>query len=125
MKPRERILATLNRQPVDRLPVDLWHTPEIGELLRKHIGAADDLEMYRRLGLDKIVWVFMDYLSEAGEHEGAQSGAGAEDGAEKTMWGVPLKYVQAGQACYAEFGAAPGELQHPGLSRRLSPVAAR
>jgi uroporphyrinogen decarboxylase len=45
MNPRERILAVLNRQPVDRLPVDLWHTPEIGSLLRQHCGAADDLAM--------------------------------------------------------------------------------
>lgn len=27
MTPRERILATLNRQPVDRYPIDLWCTP--------------------------------------------------------------------------------------------------
>jgi len=31
MNSNERILAVLNRQPMDRLPVDLWHTPEIGQ----------------------------------------------------------------------------------------------
>jgi uroporphyrinogen decarboxylase len=107
MTPRERILAVLNRQPVDRLPVDLWHTPEIGDLLRRHCGVADDLAMYRALGLDKIVWVFMDYRTEEGERAGSQSGAGAEDGGSRTMWGVPLKDIQAGEAHYAEFGAAP------------------
>jgi uroporphyrinogen decarboxylase len=106
MTPRERILAILNRQPVDRLPVDLWHTPEIGELLRQHCGVADDLAMYRALGLDKIVWVFMDYQTAAGERAGGQSGAGAEGGS-RTMWGVPLKEVQAGAAHYSEFGSAP------------------
>jgi uroporphyrinogen decarboxylase len=107
MTSRERILAVLNHQPVDRLPLDLWHTPEIGELLRRHCGAADDLAMYRALCLDKIVWVFMDYRTADGERAGAQSGAGAEDGGSQTMWGVPLKDVQAGEAHYAEFGAAP------------------
>ena len=106
MTPRERILAILNREPVDRLPVDLWHTPEIGELLRQYCGVADDLAMYRALGLDKIVWAFMDYRTDAGERAGGQSGAGAEGGS-RTMWGVPLKDVQAGAAHYSEFGSAP------------------
>jgi uroporphyrinogen decarboxylase len=107
MTPRERILAVLNRQAVDRLPVDLWYTPEIGAVLRRHCGVADDLAMYRALGLDKIVWVFMDYLDAAGERAGGQSGAGAESAGSRTMWGVPLKDIEAGEAHYAEFGAAP------------------
>jgi uroporphyrinogen decarboxylase len=107
MKPKERILAVLDRKPVDRLPVDLWHTPEVGVALRRHFGVADDLAVYRRLGLDKIVWVFMDYTSEAGERAGGQSGAGAESGGSRTMWGVPLADVQAGEAHYAECASAP------------------
>jgi uroporphyrinogen decarboxylase len=105
--PRERILAILARQPVDRLAVDLWHTPEIGQALREHTGAASDLAMYRALGLDKIVWDFMEYQTEAGESAGAQSGAGAEKSGHRTTWGVPLKGIQAGAAHYAEFGEAP------------------
>ena len=41
MTPRERILATLNRQPTDRTPVDLWVTPEVLQALRDHTGEAD------------------------------------------------------------------------------------
>jgi len=107
MTPKERVLATLNRQPVDRLPIDLWHTPEIAAMLRQHTGAADDFAMWRALGLDKIVWNFMDYRTEEGDRAGAQSGAGAEAGGQRTMWGVPLKNIQAGEARYAEFGEAP------------------
>jgi len=107
MHPKERILAVLERRPVDRLPIDLWHTPEIAEMLRKHCGVADDFAMWHALGLDKIVWDFMDYKTEVGERAGAQSGAGAESGGNRTMWGVPLKGVQAGLAHYAEFGEAP------------------
>jgi uroporphyrinogen decarboxylase len=107
MTPRERILATLKRQPTDRTPVDLWHTPEIGDALRKHFTVGSDLEVYRKLGLDKIVWVFMDYKTAVGDRAGAQSGAGAESGGSRTMWGVPLKSIQTGEAHYAEFGEAP------------------
>jgi len=107
MTPKERVLAVLHRDPVDRLPVDLWHTPEIAAGLRRHFGVADDFAMWRALGLDKIVWDFMDYRMEHGERAGAQSGAGAESGGNRTMWGVPLKSIQAGEAQYAEFGDAP------------------
>jgi uroporphyrinogen decarboxylase len=107
MNPRQRIMATLNRQPVDRLPVDLWHTPEIAVALRKHFGVQDDFATWQALGLDKIVWDFMDYKTDGGERAGAQSGAGAESGGDRTMWGVPLRQIQAGEAHYAEFGAAP------------------
>ena len=107
MTPKERILAVLNRRPVDRLPVDLWHTPEVAAALRQYFGAADDFAMWRAFGLDKIVWDFMDYRTDAGDRAGAQSGAGAESGGDRTMWGVPLKNIQAGEAHYAEFGQAP------------------
>lgn len=107
MTPKERILAILRRQPVDRLPVDLWHSPEIAAALRRHFNAMDDFAMWHALGLDKIVWDFMDYRTEAGERAGGQSGAGAEAGGTRTLWGVPLKEIQAGEAHYAEFGSAP------------------
>jgi uroporphyrinogen decarboxylase len=107
MTPKQRILATLNRGAVDRAPVDLWHTPEVAAMLRRHCGVTDDLAMWEALGLDKIVWVFIDYKTAEGERAGAQSGAGAECGAGRTLWGVPIRNIQAGEAHYAEFGEAP------------------
>jgi uroporphyrinogen decarboxylase len=92
---------------VDRLPVDLWHTPEVVAALERHLGASGEFEVWRALRLDKIVWVFLEYLSEDNQRAGAQSGAGAESGGGRTLWGVPLRTVQAGQARYAEFGEAP------------------
>jgi uroporphyrinogen decarboxylase len=63
--------------------------------------------MWRALGLDKIVWDFMEYRTDDEERAGAQVGAGAESVGARTMWGVPLREVQAGEARYAEFGAGP------------------
>ena len=74
MNVRERLMATINRQPVDRLPVDLWHTPEIGEALRRHTHTDNNLDMYRALALDKIVWVFVDYHFPGGEDTSSQVG---------------------------------------------------
>lgn len=105
MNAKQRVLAALNRDPVDRLPVDLWHTPEIGSQLRKHCGVESDLDVYRALKLDKIVWDFMEYETDEGDSAGSQ--VGAEAVGARTMWGVPLTGVQAGAAHYDEFGEAP------------------
>jgi hypothetical protein len=66
MNPRERILAILNRQPVDRVPVELWYTPEIAGALRNRFGVQDDFITGQALGLDKIVCDFMDYKTGGG-----------------------------------------------------------
>ncbi len=93
MTAKERILAMLNRQPVDRMPVDLWHTPEVVEMLIKYFRVKDETAMWKALGLDKIVWNFMDYHN--------------PHGSSRTTWGVPLKNVQAGMAHYEEFTEPP------------------
>jgi len=105
MNPRERILAVLNREPVDRMPVDLWHTPEIESALKAHFKVRDDFAMWRALGLDKIVWVFMEYRADEGENRGSQ--VGAQAAGSRTMWGVPLKEIRAGEAVYQEFVEPP------------------
>lgn len=105
MNPKERIKNILDRKAVDRIPVDIWHTPEIESALIRHLGAEDDFDMWKKLGLDKIVWVFMNYLTDTGESAGSQVGAKAEG--ERTMWGVPLKEVKAGEAHYQEFVEPP------------------
>lgn len=105
MKPRERILAVLNREPVDRMPVDLWHTPEIVDMLIEHTGARDDFDMWQRLNLDKIVWNFMDYRSDADEVAGSQ--VGAQKMGQRTMWGALLRDIEAGAARYQENVAPP------------------
>jgi uroporphyrinogen decarboxylase len=107
MTPKERILAVLHRRPVDRVPVDLWHTPEVGAALRQHFGVADDLAAYRALGLDKIVWVFPDYGLEPGERVATLAGLTDDPHGQRSTWGAPLRDVQAGAAHYAEFASAP------------------
>ena len=105
MTSKERILAILNRQPVDRLPVDIWHTPEVVDFLKAHTGTTTDIEMWKALNLDKIVWVFMDYKSNAVGHPGTQTGSTVAG--ERTLWGVPLKGIETGGAHYQEVVQPP------------------
>ena len=94
MTPKERILATINRQPTDRTPVDLWCTPEILQSLREYTSIQDELDIYKNLGVDKIVWVFPGYGGRYFD---------PNDSGEITMWGVPTRMVKAGKAIYQEY----------------------
>lgn len=105
MTSKERILATLNRQPTDRPPVDIWHTPEVFVALQAHTGTVSEFDMWKALKLDKIAWVFMDYKTDTGNHAGSQ--VGAQAAGERTMWGVPLTEVTAGESHYQEFMKPP------------------
>lgn len=98
MTSRERVLATIARHPVDRVPVDVWLTPEVLDALRERMGEPDELTLYRRLGVDKIVWVFPGYDSELFD---------PNLGGERDPWGVPLRRVRAGNAVYQEYGEGP------------------
>lgn len=94
MTPKERILATINRQPVDRPPVDLWCTPEVLDTLRIYTSTENELAVYNKLGVDKIVWIFPGYGGRYFD---------PNDSGEITMWGVPTRMVKAGLATYQEY----------------------
>lgn len=104
MTPRSRVRAILNRQPVDRLPVDMWHTDEVEQALHRHFGTTDALALYQRMGLDKIVWFSPIYNAPDGS---GPTGSLHFTAANCTMWGTPLKTMQAGAATYQEFGTPP------------------
>lgn len=98
MTSRERIAAVLNRQPVDRIPVDVWLTPEVLTSLLQHLGESDEYALYRRLGVDKIAWVFPGYGAEKFD---------PNDSAGRDPWGVPTHQVRSGLATYQEYGEGP------------------
>lgn len=94
MTPKERIWATINRQTVDCPPVDLWCTPEVLDSLRKYTSLEDEMAVYNKLGIDKIVWVFPGYGGRFFD---------PNDSGEITMWGVPTRMIKAGLARYQEY----------------------
>lgn len=89
MTKRERILAAIAHQPVDRLPVDYWGVPEITHRLMAHFGATDFLEVCEALDIDRIANIAPRFL-------------GREDGGD--MWGIKHKEVPlpGGQGTYTE-----------------------
>lgn len=62
MTHRERILNAINHKPVDRIPTDYWGVPEITEKLRGHFGVKTDLELFKKLDIDKIMGVYPKFL---------------------------------------------------------------
>ena len=94
MTPRERILSTINRQSVDRPPVDIWCTPEVLDDLKIYTGQNDELAVYQTLNIDKIVWIFPGYGGRFFD---------PNDSGEITPWGVPTRMMKAGLATYQEY----------------------
>jgi uroporphyrinogen decarboxylase len=62
MTSRERIQAVLEGKKPDRVPFDIWYTPEVRDTLIGHLHVADELELWHRLDLDKIVMIDAPYL---------------------------------------------------------------
>jgi uroporphyrinogen decarboxylase len=57
MTPRQRWLATLAGEPVDRLATDYWATPEFHAALRAATGCGNDEALWRALHVDRPRWV--------------------------------------------------------------------
>jgi uroporphyrinogen decarboxylase len=65
MTSRERWLAVLRRQAPDRLPTDYWTTDEAREKLKRHLGCANDVEIFTRLHIDRKITVEPAYVGPA------------------------------------------------------------
>jgi uroporphyrinogen decarboxylase len=99
--PRDRVLAAINHQPVDRVPTDYWGTPEVTEMLLDHLGCETQLGMYDRLGIDGIVGVAPPYIGpilsdfEEGPGQALQS------------WGMRFERQEYGSGVYWEQSLHP------------------
>ena len=54
---RERVLAAIRHQPVDRVPAMIWATPEVRQMLLTHFGTDDWAVVEENLGVDGIAHV--------------------------------------------------------------------
>lgn len=61
MTPRERVLAAVRHQPLDRFPTDIWAVDEVWQNLRRHFKTEDGVEIMDRLGIDGIPGIGPDY----------------------------------------------------------------
>ena len=93
MSPRERWLAVLNRETPDRVPMDIWITPEATEKLLAHLGCDWDTAL-KRLHIDTPLTVAGKYV-----------GPPPEDGLD--IWGIGYREVDYGTGVYNEAVHAP------------------
>ncbi len=63
MNSRERMLAAMNRRPIDRIPTDIWATPEVWEKLRARFG--DETTAMAELHIDGMGSVNPEYVGPA------------------------------------------------------------
>lgn len=61
MTGRERIQAVLEGRRPDRVPFDIWYTPEVCDQLMAYFHVTDERALWRLLKLDKIVMIDAPY----------------------------------------------------------------
>lgn len=80
MNSRERVLCAINHEPVDRVPTDIWSTPEVLQRLADHFGdldiAFEQLHIDRFHGVGPIV-PEQDTNSASGRRAGRLGGGSA------------------------------------------------
>ena len=87
MSHKERVLSVLEHGEVDRIPIDIWYTPEVIRDLQSYFKVKSDFDVFSCLGLDKIVWLIPKY-------SGAPGGI--------NWWGAKIKEINTGTAIYHE-----------------------
>lgn len=102
MTPRERILTAARRGKPDRIPLDIWMTPEVRDRLLAHCGVATEPELWTRLHLDKIVGVSPRYV-------GPPERVLADGSRQVPPWWCTVREVDYGTGRYSERIAAPLE----------------
>ena len=99
MTSRERILAAINHQPVDRIPTDIWATPEVWQKLTLKYGSQTNAR--KQLRIDGIMDIRPDYIGPAFAQEFPPD-AGADFRVLYGIWGAGLRWVGHGTGRYLE-----------------------
>jgi len=97
MTSRERMLAAIDRQPVDRLPTDIWATGEVWAKLRAHFGPGTDI--LSALHIDAFGGTGPDYI-------GPPMPAVA-DGETVNWWGIRTRRIAHTGGTYDETSFCP------------------
>lgn len=76
MTGRERIQAVLDGKRPDRVPFDIWYTPEVRDQLMAYSHVTDERDLWRLLKLDKIVMIDAPYRKTRGKSLTNEWGSG-------------------------------------------------
>ncbi|MBC7237512.1 MAG: hypothetical protein H5T69_16845 [Chloroflexi bacterium] len=61
----ERVMAAIDRQPVDRFPADIWCVQEVRDRLLDHCGTDDWMHVLDALDIDGIINLRPPYIGPA------------------------------------------------------------
>ncbi len=93
MDHRQRILAAIRHQPVDRVPTDMWATPEVRQKLFAYLQVDSTVALYDRLDIDGIMSVAPAYIGPA-PHK--------DEGYWENEWGMGYRRQDYGSGAYDE-----------------------
>jgi len=96
MTPRQRWLALLDRQSVDRIATDYQATPEVTQRLLSDLGCANEEALWRKLHIDKRKYVESQWRL---PHH--------PDDPKADMWGVRYRRMDYGTGTYDEPAYCP------------------
>lgn len=92
MNSRERMLAAINRKPVDRIPTDIWATGEVWAKLRQHFGE----------GVDIAAQLHIDGFAGAGSKYIGPPLPAMPEGESVNFWGMRSRNVAHEGGVYSE-----------------------
>ena len=98
MNHRQRILAAIHHQPVDRLPTDMWATDEVHRKLFAHLDVDNVVDLYDKLDIDGIMGIAPPYIGPALK---------VVDGYGEDEWGMGYRLQAYGSGVYEEQVAFP------------------
>ena len=99
MNSRERILAAINHQAVDRVPTDIWATPEVWDKLKLTFGSEANAR--QELHIDGIMDIRPDYCGPAFK-TACPADAGQDFRVLYGIWGAGLHWVANDTGRYLE-----------------------
>jgi len=106
MTSKERVLAAINHQQPDRIPIGLRYAPEVEQMLLDHFG-ADKHELDNIVGED-LITIRPQFPSQASELRYADPTIEiTDDGELLDIWRVPFKAVQNELQNYVELAGNP------------------
>jgi len=92
MNSRERVLAAINHEKLDRVPTDIWATPEVWTKLRQHFGL--DTDLYAALHIDGMASVGARYIGPPLPQ--------MPEGETVDYWGIRTRRTEYGTGVYYE-----------------------
>ncbi len=102
MTSRERWLAVLDGKQPDRIPTDIWYTPEVEQRLKVDLNCQDNETLYQQLHIDRPLHIEAPFGAplrcKLAHHP---------DDPEANIWGLQFRNIGHGTGEYAEVSRCP------------------